>query len=69
MQDKKLREAFRALVRHLNLKVEEDYFFGYRTRNYPEGADCNVARKGDIQDLQEQVDKLEKKLKNIKRKR
>ena len=58
MQDIKLREAFRALVRHLNLRVDDYYDYG--VRNSPPGSDCNIARKGDIQDLQDQIDILKK---------
>ncbi len=67
MQDTKLREAFRSLVRHLNLKTADSYC-GYYTRDYPNGASCNVARKSDIKDLQEQIDKLKKSKKNASKK-
>ena len=67
MQDIKLREAFRALVRHLNLRVED--FYGYSTRNYPEASSCNIARRADIERLQKQIDKIQQSQKNVKKKR
>ena len=67
MQDKKLREAFRALVKHLNIRVEDCY--GYRARNSPPNADCNVARLSDIRYLQQQIDELQKKPKKVNKRK
>lgn len=67
MQDRKLREAFRALVRHLNLRVDD--YFGYEVKNNPSYSGCNIARREDIRRLQEQIDELKPKQKKIKSKK
>ena len=65
MRDEKLRDAFRALVKHLNLRLDD--YWGYEVRNNPLGSSCNIARVGDIRNLQEQIDELKKKV--IKKRR
>ena len=67
MQDRKLREAFRALVRHLNLRVDD--YWGYEVENNPVGSSCNIARRGDITRLQEQIDDLRRASKKVKKKK
>lgn len=72
MQDKKLREAFRALVKHLNLKVMYDgYSEEYEVRNNPPLSECNLIRREDITNVcryfQEQIDEF--KNKKVRRKR
>ena len=78
MKDTQLREAFRSLVRHLNLKVKEvcygDYYdeyniYTYTTHNYPAESSCNVARRGDIRFLQEQIDELKQSKRKETRKK
>lgn len=63
MKDKQLREAFRSLNHFLNLKTELDIgYYGddYETRNYPNDSSCNIARKSDINNLQDQINELKK---------
>ena len=68
MQDTKLREAFRALVKYLNLRVDD--YMGYDVRNNPPNSGCNVARMIDIENLQDQIDILaSKKNKRVKRRK
>ena len=69
MQDKKLREAFRSLVQHLNLSVTDYWGYGYDTNNCPTGASCNIARLSDIRDIQDQIDKLKKAKRMVKKRR
>ncbi|MCH7568451.1 MAG: hypothetical protein IIA87_03435 [Nanoarchaeota archaeon] len=68
MQDKKLREAFRALVKHLNLAVMfNNWTEDYSVKNNPPDSGCNLVRRQNLRDLQEQINEL--KNKKVKRKR
>jgi len=65
MKDEKLREAFRALVRYLNLSVYDN--FGYSVSDSPPYSSCNIARRRDVVHIQEQIDELKKKVNKKRR--